>query len=216
MGGPIGQKFSTVLSFAYTFTMTPEAVAGGLAHKYFRANGMYDPTHNDTSTHQPHGFDQLAALYQSFVVTASTIEWHVYPQRTAIIVPGGGVSYQIPTTLLWTAALSQKPEPYSIPNGQKIATVVEQPGFKVRTFNELSQPVVLRHGWSAKKSFAWTKSISDDTMQGGSIADPTEAEFFALVLGPGDDLNTIPATKCMVRINYKCTWFNPKDIGQSN
>jgi hypothetical protein len=215
-GGPLGNTFSTVLSFAYSFVMTPEAVNGGLAHKYFRANGMFDPTHNDAATHQPHGFDQLALLYSSTVVTASSMEWTIFPQRSQITVPGGGASYIIPTTLLWTACLTKKSEPYSIPSGQKIATVMEQPGNKVRAFNEMSQPIVIKDRWSAKKKFSFTKTLADDTMQGSSIADPTEAEFFALILGPGDELNQIPATKCSVVINYACTWFNPKDLGASN
>ena len=215
-GGPLGNTFSTVLSFAYSFVMTPEAVNGGLAHKYFRANGMYDPTHNDSATHQPHGFDQLALLYSSTVVTASTMEWTIFPQRLAISVPAGGSAYQIPQTLLYTACLTKKSEPYSIPNGQKISTVMEQPGNKSKAFNEMAQPIVLKDRWSLKKKFSYTKTIADDTMQGSTIADPTEAEFFALILGPGDELNTIPATKCHVVINYACTWFNPKDLGASN
>jgi hypothetical protein len=215
-GGPLGNTFSTVLSFAYSFVMTPETVNGGLAHKYFRANGMFDPTHNDAATHQPHGFDQLALLYSSTVVTASTMEWTIFPQRSQITVPGGGASYIIPTSLLFTACLTKKSEPYAIPNGQKIATIMEQPGNKTKAFNEMSQPIVMKDRWSAKKKFSFTKTLADDTMQGSSISDPTEAEFFALILGPGDELNQIPATKCSVVINYACTWFNPKDLGASN
>jgi hypothetical protein len=78
-GGPIGQTFESQLSYAGYFNIDPSA--GAPASYLFHANGLYDPDHTGAG-HQPHGFDQIMALYKNYQVLSSAIEVTLFPQLT--------------------------------------------------------------------------------------------------------------------------------------
>lgn len=226
-GGPIGQTYTTVMSLCEQVTFTPVAVAGGLAHKYFKANGMYDPTYNDVSAHQPHGYDQLAILYHNFVVTASTCEVTFFPKRPLQTIPattaGTQGSYQVFGNQPMVGFIAQKPEPYTILNQEILESVIEQPGMKIISFNEESNPQRLRTSWSLKKTYAQVKAQGDDTMQGttatgggATAGDPANTEYFVIGFGPGNKTASLAPLDAIVRISYKVTWFTPRNIARSD
>lgn len=61
---------------------------GNAADYVFSANGVFDPDVTGTG-HQPRGFDQLTTLYDSFVVTKSTIRATVFPSPTTTVTSPG-------------------------------------------------------------------------------------------------------------------------------
>ena len=218
LGGPLGQTFTTVMSLCETFTLSPSA-GGATAHRYYRANGIFDPTFGDASTHQPYGFDQLAALYSTWVVHASSCEYVIMPQRLQYTVPtstnGNRTSYIVPSNRPMIGCLATTSSPVSIADSVKIESLVERPGTKSVFFNDHTNSVRLRTNWTIKKALGNTKSETDDAMQ-GATSDPVEEEYFQCIIGSGNSVDSCPATQCLVRINYKVTWSNPKSLARSD
>jgi hypothetical protein len=54
----------------------PNLAAGGLYHRVFRANDLYDPDYA-VGGHQPYGFDQLMAQYFHFTVLYSECQFEL-------------------------------------------------------------------------------------------------------------------------------------------
>lgn len=69
IGVPDEMYVKLVYHDSYTHTHT----SGATQLWEFRANSVYDPDYTYTG-HQPTGFDELAALYQRYLVTSSSIE----------------------------------------------------------------------------------------------------------------------------------------------
>lgn len=66
-----GKYLKTVLTYSDVFTMNPGL--GGTAVSVWSMNGLYDPDIAGVG-HQPGGFDEFMALYQTYYVRASSIK----------------------------------------------------------------------------------------------------------------------------------------------
>ena len=83
---PLGFPKSKKVRLRYVQTFSLDAPGSGIATRYFRANGMFDP---DASVggHQPLYFDQYMAGYDHYTVIGSKIKVTPSNASTADIVP---------------------------------------------------------------------------------------------------------------------------------
>jgi hypothetical protein len=113
--------------------------------------------------------------------------------------------------------LNQKAEPFAIGSGLPIQELLEQPGCKHKHFTQIDSAQTLYSTFTAKKTYGKAKNpgATDDVMQGTSINDPSELEYYQCILGPTQAGDQVSTHDCMVKINYKVTWFNPKNLAAS-
>lgn len=78
IGAPEEMTVKLVYHDSYTHTHT----SGAMQLWEFRANSCFDPDYTYTG-HQPTGFDEMAALYQRYLVTAAMIEVSASPISSA-------------------------------------------------------------------------------------------------------------------------------------
>ncbi len=121
----------------------------------------------------------------------------------------------MPSNRPLVALLSQVSSPVAIADTVKIESLIERPGTKAAFFNDHSVSARLRETFTIKKAFGKTKTESDDAMQ-GATGDPVEEEFFQVVVGSANSQDSAPSMQCVVRINYKVTWSNPKSLARSD
>lgn len=70
----------------YTETITLDPGAGAAVVNYFSCNGMFDPNITGTG-HQPLGYDQWQALYESYQVLSAKIKVTPVNASTANVIP---------------------------------------------------------------------------------------------------------------------------------
>lgn len=177
-----------------TFTST----AGVLGSQSYRCNGMFDPDYTSTG-HQPLYFDQLAALYNHFTVTASKITVKFLAGTANSAVPLLVAMYVNDDTSVTPANLYNQAEQSTARFGM---VPVQGNG-----------TLVLTSKWSAKENFG-PGVISDPNLQGTSAADPTEQQLWSIQYQSAD-LAATSTCYAQITIEYDAVWQELKDIGGS-
>ncbi len=215
-GGPIGQTFETELSYAEYFSIDPGI--GAPASFLFHCNGLYDPNHTGTG-HQPHGFDQLMALYKNYQVLSSTIEAVMFPQLTPTSVlttsgtGGGTINAQHLSTFL---AIAVRDTANLMTGGLTVNTdILERPNVKVKFANSNSEPLTIRSSWSMPQWYGKTKGLDDADSTGNAGANPVEGVYYHIIFGPNDGSTNLESHKFMARMKFKVRFFNPVDASGS-
>jgi len=162
------------------------------------ANGLFDPDPT-VVTHQPFYFDQLAALYDHYVVIGSRIDMQVVP-GTATTVPFQFCGFLnddttvTPTNPTWVGEL---PQGFCQVIGSGASTGMRRFTLK----------------WSAKKVFGGS-ILANTELQGTPTTNPTEQSFFTFGVKPVDQTTAIDVF-VQVRISYVAIWKELKEVAQS-
>lgn len=164
VGVPEEMTIKLVYHDSYTHTHT----SGAIQLWEFRANSVYDPDYTYTG-HQPTGFDEMAALYQRYLVTGCKIEVEASPLSSS------GSSVPI------VVAILPRLEQNSITD---INTVVENPKAisTVVTGNvaDANQHYHLSKYINVAKLFG-VKSVQDDLDYSSVVtSNPTAVAFYSL------------------------------------
>ena len=163
-------KYTCRLRYVTKFTLTPEVNDVSVC-KVFRANDLYDPDYS-VGGHQPLGFDQLATLYDHFVVVGSKIRVSPVQLTTSSGYPN-----------FWGVALSDTNSSFTGKGFEEIKEQENCSKFKqINLVNNLNDP----HGraskmyFSQKKFFNLPKSSFDDVYQCSASGSPTELAYFVI------------------------------------
>lgn len=177
------------------FTMTV-AAGGGIQTNYtFSANGMYDPNITGTG-HQPFCFDQMAAVYNHYVVIASKITIRCGQYSTANSPMYVSIIYNDDSTV--TPSFDTMAE-----QGNSISIALGAAQTEMRS---------LSLKYSAKKVFGGGL-LANNGLQGSTTTNPTEASNYTVSLfSPSGAGGTI---QCEAFIEYIAIWTELKDIAGS-
>lgn len=175
------------------------STSGALTTYNFRANGMFDPD-STGGGHQPLYFDQLAALYDHFCVTASKITVRCVPAVTNTAPGAVGIFVNddtsvVPTT--WYGCAEQNSSVYKMVGAGAGAA-----------------EAVLAKKWDVRKYFA-TRGPGDPELQGTASADPTEQSVFTIFAQTADGTATTTDYYIVVTVEYDAIWTELRDVATS-
>lgn len=176
---------------------------------HISANGMYDPNITGTG-HQPFMYDQLAALYNHYVVKSSKIT--VYVHQTG---DKSGV-----TTRPSYCGVYLNDDGTSPDGGISVSSLIESRKSPMRIV--MSRPTETPTSCKFKKSFSaakffGVKDIRDNLALIGAYptANPTEGAFYTVFIGACDGVSTTGSFAVSIVVDYIAEWTEPKDINQS-
>lgn len=192
------KKTSMVHRYRQTFSMTSTTgLIGGFQH--FSCNGLFKPDQTNTG-HQPMYFDQMAALYDHYVVTAARITLSVM-QNTVQNAPSQiGIFENDDTTTVPT----------------QLETIGENPTGTVKLIPATAGAnPVLRFVKTYRPKKIWgADPMAVSQQQGTTVANPTEATNWTIVCQAA---NSATMTYfCVVDIVYRATWTEVRDIAGSS
>lgn len=196
-----GKGFPKQLQFTHRYYQNGSinSVAGAIASYNFRCNGMYDPDQSGVG-HQPYYFDQLSALYDHYVVTASkiTVTFGQYEST-------GGTHCNPGVVALWINDDNSAPSSFS--------TVVENSTAAVRVLpGDGSSTATLSKTWNSKAIFG-TDVVGNPNFQGTSGTDPTELSNFTITVIGKAAVDTYITYS--VVIEYTAVWTELTDVAGS-
>jgi len=182
-------RLSNKMRYAAVHTITMTAQLG--THN-FSCNGMYDPDITG-SGHQPHYFDQIAALYNHYTVTASRMTIAVQN------LPSEGVSYGIFVDDDSTPAVTNRYDPLER-EGCVWDTSIHATGAGKK----------LSLAFNASKYFG--PNVMNGIQYQGNIANnPTEqAHFILWCMGTANQI-----VEFTITIDYEATWSELKSVTSS-
>lgn len=174
------------------FTLTAGATFGTYN---ISCNSMYDPNITGTG-HQPYYFDQMAALYDHYVVIGTKITVKIIPTTASqpLLV---GVYLNDDGTVTPT----------------DINTCCEQSKARWKTTNLSGDIVRFDLKWSAKKAFGGS-ILANTELQGTSAASPTENQVYT-IFAQHVDKTTNVSMNVEILVEYIAVWKELKDIGGS-
>jgi len=211
-GGPFGQTFETELCYCTPIQLDP-GVNGGSVSAIFRANGLFDPE-VALGGHQPHGYDQLVAIFNSYQVISSSIEATLFPKTSEPVMLPTGTSPWVLNNNIQGACLS-----IAVRDNQTslvgpltgISNLLERPNFKTKFVSSYDKPTSVKHGFSIKSFYGNARKPDDDTLSGSAGTDPTDQVYYHVILAAPESIN-LNTQPIVIRIKYKVRFFNPIDL----
>lgn len=193
---PVGLGFPKrlVMTHKYCEQFSLSTAAGGAVAVYsWNCNSLYDPNSSGVG-HQPMYFDQVAALYDHYVVVGSMAIFRL--QKTDSLTGA-------PTTVgVYINDDSTAVTP--------LTSILEQSQGKHRVLTVANPNVRIVKKWSAKKAFGGS-ILANTELQGTPSANPTEVQCFTLFVDSsiGAQVTTVQVD---VEIRYIAVWKELKDI----
>lgn len=196
---PFPQSFMTRHRYCTQFSLNVPVTGNAVSH-VFSANSLYDPDVTGVG-HQPLGFDNLAAIYNHYLVKGAKITIRGISANDSA-VDGAlmvGITLDSDETTL-----------------SGVDDVIEQGNTAYKLMpNKGNGQLLLSKTFSAKKQFG-VKDLEDaPAMHGRSGGNPTERQYFRvwaapLVAGADALIQYFHAT-----IEYTALWTEPKDLAGS-
>lgn len=198
-GSSTNTGFPKVLKFSHRFCNTITRDSTNTTNDYLSisTNGMFDPA-GSWFGDQPYYFDQVSPLYLQYAVIASTCKFTVSP-----------IQYDANQPVLATAFVH--------------ATGARASGNRnVLAMRPTSKTIVCGRGasarsiylrWSAKSNLQ-SDALKDDTLQGRDNANPSEQQFYQIVVGTGDPADHVGAN-VTCDITYYAAWTELRDVAGS-
>lgn len=186
------------MTHRYVENISLTCTSGILQRYQFRANGMFDP--NLTSTgHQPMYFDQMAALYNHYVVEGSRITIKaITPGSTAVNVIACALNCDDDTTATYSNM-------YSV-----IEDDCDSWGYTGGLDNKT---LTLKEKFKTKDVFGGNPQSNPDLI--GKIgADPTEVYLYNFFIQTLDETSSV-TVRFVVEIEFEATWFERKNVASS-
>lgn len=185
-----------LMTHKYREIVDVTSTLGVINSHLWRCNGMFDPSFTGTG-HQPMYFDQMAVLYDHYVVIGSKIRLSVTPKQavadSSFIC--GFVNDDSTITSTSLEAISEATQ------GKRI--------IQLPAGNNTVSFINMR--WSAKKFFGGS-ILSNPELQGTAISDPLEQSTFAFVAQSSGGTITY---KVVAEIEYIAVWKELKELASS-
>jgi len=219
IGGPFGQVFETEL--VYTTQVQLDPGSGGSASMVFSANGMYDPE-VALGGHQPHGFNELTALFANYQVLSSACEATLFPKSEAYTWPatisGSQGSFVVPQLLLGSILAIGVRDTSTQFTGSSVqaTTLMERPGLVTKCVGSYQNPTKVKATFSVSKFYGKSKVVQDDTLHGTGSSDPSDGVYYHVILAPPEASGmNLPPQNVFIRIKYRARFFNPINLASS-
>jgi len=215
-GGPFGQTFETELNYCEPIVLDP-GTNGGSVSSIFLANGLYDPN-TSIGGHQPHGFNELSAIFSSYQVVSSGIEVTLFPKASSpVMLPTGTSPWTLNNNIVGSClSIAVRDSITSLTGALTgISNLLERPNFKTVFVASYDRPTSVKHGFSIRSFYGKARKPDDDTLSGNATGDPTDKVYYHIVLAAPESINLDPQP-LVVRIKYKVRFFNPLDLPQSS
>lgn len=195
LGKGFPKKMLMTHKYMETFLLT--STSGVFNTYHFCANGMGDPNLSGVG-HQPMFHDQMAALYNHYVVIASKITYKVMnaASNTGLI---GVVAFINDDTSVTPTSINAMMEQSSATKG-------------FITYGS-SDPVTLMNKWSAKKTFGGSVLANND-LKAVAGSNPTEQSVYTFAVQCLDNATTV-AVYVEAIIEYVAIWIELKDMERS-
>lgn len=183
-------KYQETVSLTIPFSV-------GMVKQFFSCNGMYDPNVS-LGGHQPLYFDQMAALYDHYVVIGSKISVTFPPPRDANMNVGiyidddAGNSFTSSDTVAEQSLSSSR--------------LLLNPNAVRSTY--------LTRKWSAKKFFGGS-ILANTELQGTSAANPTEQSYYMIYCQSQTSPDAAYTYNIIVNIEYIAIWKELKEVSSS-
>jgi hypothetical protein len=172
---------------------------GGIAGDYvFSANGLFDPNISGTG-HQPMGFDNIMAMYNTYHVLGSKISC-TFTNNDTTYAQFVGISLKKDTTAIAAAQIE-------IEQGETVYRQITPVGGSNST-------VTLSRGFSTKKHTGNKAVLGEDTLGGSSAGNPSAQYYFHVWADPNNGVNT-GSVVAHVIIDYIAVFSDLKAISQS-
>lgn len=189
-------RLQNTMTFGETLSITNTDTGGQMV--LYRSNSIFQPslTNADRS---PRYYDQLAALYSTWVVTRSKIT--VTPVANGSI---GGV-----TTVVTTAS-----DPPDFAVGSQVNLMREWPGAQYGTAcltGGQVRPVVNVYN---PRVAAGGDVVDHDGYSGHAASSPTDGNFFIITMRP-ENTAFLTGTRVDVKIEFTVIWSDLQQIGAS-
>lgn len=199
--GPVKNRSLVKLRYVETVTLNP---AVGLGADYvFRANSIHDPNFTG-SGHQPYGHDQLATLYDNYIVVGSKI--------TCEFISTGDTSAT--TDAVVGISLEDDSVANTLPH-----VWLEQPKSTWKTIGPADGSkgrAKCSKTYSARKFFGIANTKDTQDRYGAQFgSDPAEQAWYHCIVSPVNGADDIQLVNMLVTIEYTVLCTELKDLGQS-
>lgn len=175
------------------------AVMGALSTFQISCNGLFDPDNAGATTHQPLYFDQVAAIYNKYVVLGSkaTVTFHPAVAGSTATTTLFGAYIEDDTTITPTTAVGLAEQPSALFRVISVGTAADQ--------FDRSNTITLN--WDAKKAFGGDV-IDNNRLYADNASNPLEQQYFTYF---AQDAAATPAAtaavNCTVIVEYSVMWF---------
>lgn len=182
------------LHYGDYFSLT--STTGSLGSYFFNATSCYDPNNTGTG-HQPAGFDQYMALYESYVVEGATF---TVQASTASAEP-------------IRVSLTASKEYVTVPAGMEFLTEWPQTKIAVATS---AVPATLSMAALTHEFFQVPRAslTALDAAVGNASANPASMWYFR-VYAQTDDYSSSGTVNCLVKLTQRVRFFKRKLIAPS-
>lgn len=202
-GQPFPNRYKA--NFRYVENVSLDPTAGSMAYNTWSANSLYDP--NTTGAgHQPMGFDQIAPLYNRYIVTGCKLT-ATFESRSG----SSNATAMCGITTHETSGFSGASSPVSLLIEQAKTNYtylgVSNSGASVRT---LTRRISMRKEFAVKDLFGNLEEYG--ALTSGS---PTNGSFVTTWAVSPNGTDDPVAVNVLVKIEYTGYFFEPKLLGQS-
>lgn len=199
MGSPNNPLATKILSkqvYVDTQTLQPTTAVAGV--RVYSLNGLYDPDITGTG-HQPRGFDQLASLYNHYVVIGAKV--------SCSFTNSDSVNPQIVGLAIRASSNAEADWNDYVEQGHCQYRMISDAGGSRDT-------TTLGISGSPAKYLGRSKVMSDPALKGDASANPTE-QFYLHVFGAAVDGADSQGIRTILKIEYASIFIEPKDLVQS-
>lgn len=188
------------MTHRYHETITVTGPVGAIGIGRFACNGMYDPNLSGVG-HQPYYFDQMAAIYNHYTVTKSSIVLHVTAAYAASSMPA------------YIITLSQNDDTTQTASTIDATVEMSSGTREIVPVNTTTKVPRLYNSWNATNTFGGDP-LSNDNLQGSIGSNPIELTTWSICL---QSLDTVTSVSVFVEalIEYDAVWDEIKDIASS-
>lgn len=181
----------TKVVYAETFQMA--STVGSIANQAISGNSPYDPDATGVG-HQPYFYDQLTAIYNSYMCYGSKIE--VFTGTNASTDSRIVLRPSIPSTAIGDIDLEiERPR-------AKVGYIKPEHSFRMRSFAK------------TKHVFGTQNKNLDENFQAASTTNPNNRWYWLIGIKPTDDTSS---TTCQitVKVTYYCRFFDRSTVASS-
>jgi len=187
------KQMRQTLKYVTTYNQALGAVSGAATSAQFRANSLFDP---DVALggHQPYGYDQLAAMYQKYVVVSSSCV----------------VTLNIGSLATYSGEFGVNVADTTAPSTNR-DTLMESQYSTWKNFISTNGPLSVKLNFDAAKYFDVKDLQESDDIIAAVSANPTRQAYFNVWAAPDSGLiaNTVYIT---VAISYDVLFFEPAEV----
>jgi len=193
---PLPQIQYSIMRFSYTFSLATGAAGVTGAGKLVRINDIVQPI-DSGATHQPIGYDQMAAIYR---------QWQVYGCNVQARFTNIGGTHDLCCVMQLRPATGT-----ATLDGANIDQISERADCQTGTISPSGQTriCVLGNKVNVPAMFGrkWNEYMGEEAFSGTASASPAELAFVYVSVCAYDGTAS-EAVTCTLSVEYKVKWFS--------